>query len=516
MLYYMYMSTKEMPRTTPELLDTHITERRGLMGTLKTLAEKHRKFFAILIAASMPEVFDPDIGTSSEHNPKIEMVSSEGNEIQMSTGEIPFVETRIPGDRIQQDGSVQFLWSGRQAKKADMQAGEEQLVQQQIDQLINSALQQQGMDSVNPSSIFKNVQVTIHAHASPEGWRQPLINKKISEERAKVVHTLVKQTLVDRGIDINAIDIHAEGDGAEGDLFEFSVRIHTDLGHTFHGDTLEAQKDEVERILEAVHDGDMNRVYQLLPEARGHEDQVNTIYRDTVADHRRVDMHIQAETKDIVLRTGIHVAKDLQDMSDAGTIIVEEKQMEVATPIAIPYEINPGEPDPMNMKQRPIPPTYKKKKNKIEDMKDGMSEFKKQLQDTFQISLQGKTNAAHNIEIEELCRAISENDLPQVYRYIPSARGREELLWKLYRETILRQKDDTPDSAPPTSTKFVNILTNPPPITNGIPPPPIRIKTWAEIRLPNIPPAVQKYVNRRKRPATKRIGSGVGYRDMSG
>ncbi|GEM_PF-6399123 len=209
----------------------------------------------------------------------------------------------VPGDEIGVEGQVQMLWGEREFTRAEAERTERDAVEGQVKQMLDEQLKPYAEWGVAPHDVIKSITIDIKAYSSPEGWRNEKANQKLSEKRAQLVAHTIQKVIAERGLAGISVDIHVAGKGAEGDVLDFAQKVEA-LGFKSKAKDKSGKKDEAERIIRMLHDGDLTGLLKLVPDASENPELLEKIYQESVAVHRRADISIRIDAKNLDVRHG--------------------------------------------------------------------------------------------------------------------------------------------------------------------------------------------------------------------
>lgn len=269
------------------------TERGGMMETIRKRLGKISPALAFLAAMH-------SIGVRAEHGSK--PVEREGDTIvaHFESAGGGDVETReVPPHTVALHTDVHFEWGERSFEHVGMERGESEAVEAQLQGLIDQEMAAYHAEGVNPSEAITHIRVDIEAFSDPTGGRaNPERNQELSEGRAELASEVMRDILHHEGFDDAHIEITARGGGTEGDLMEFSGAL-SQMGFHSHAGSPESMRNEAERIVRAINDGNDSEVMRL---THGMSiEAVRQAYNEHVASHRHANVDLELETAGILV-----------------------------------------------------------------------------------------------------------------------------------------------------------------------------------------------------------------------
>ncbi len=298
MLYWPHAMKREAPLKSAETgaQAAAKVERGGIMKRIAEVGRRVSPALGFLIAMN-------SLGAQAHHGKK--NIERDGDTLvaHIESAGGGDVETReIPPHTVDVHADVHYEWGERSFGHVEMEAGERAALEAQLGGVIDYELAAYQAEGVNPSDVINNIHVDIEAFSDPTGGRaNPERNMELSEGRAELASEVMRDILHTRGFDDAHVDITAHGGGTEGDLMEFSGALASH-GFRSHAGSPDSMRNEAERIVHAINDGNESEVLRLTHGMSS--EAVHQAYADTVASHRHANVDITMET------AGIRVTHD--------------------------------------------------------------------------------------------------------------------------------------------------------------------------------------------------------------
>ena len=277
----------------------------------------------------------------------------------------PGKEVVMPGETSHTQGHIEFGLGSVETTK--MSKEELARLTADVRQTLDAAFAKYVKAGISPTLAVDHIDLHVTGTASPEGWRDVRGNQTLSDLRARETVKIMTQELARRGLENIPLSIQVAGKGAEGDLMEFNVLLRTKFGYHAHGQSVDALRDEADRICGAISSGNKGVLFAIDPQLGGHWEDVKKEYDREIASKRAANADVVVTTKNIRLQLDEKTTTEVKEFIRTIVELAPTKDVRtfyVTHPPGIPVELNPGEPDPLNVKQEPVPPEEKKVKQK--------------------------------------------------------------------------------------------------------------------------------------------------------
>lgn len=257
----------------------------------------------------------------------------------------------IPGETNELSGEAYFYWAQKDFGKADLKKQEEQMLRQQVEVSLDKAFKEYSNWHIDSNEALDSVLVNGEVSSSPEGFRFPEKNQKLSEKRAEVLNKVIFEILTQKyGVEPDKIEIKVKGIGAQGDVLDFTKELRN-LGWKFKkgiGQNKKELKIETEKVIRKMNQGEVSEIVEKLkklnPSSDINEKKMTQIFVDTIASKRKANFDVLINMKNLSVITK-------KDQLVPVEPIIEEKHEPIVEEYQVKEYYVPKEPRP-----RPFPP----------------------------------------------------------------------------------------------------------------------------------------------------------------